>query len=78
MQVSVRTEEGYLSIESSALEVARMVASSRGFHLDCEPGEVGRVRLTAAHPNGTTKVLNGTTADDVAAKLMKWFASGAR
>ena len=72
MNVSVTTEEGVLSFEAPTIEVARLVASAHGFHVDMEPMEPGRVKLTARRGEATINC-SGATVNDAAAKLIKGF-----
>ena len=75
MQVTVGTEEGDLSFEAPTIEVARLVASAHGFHVDVEPMEPGRVKLVAKRGEATINC-SGTTVSDAAAKLIKGFCHG--
>jgi hypothetical protein len=70
METSIRTTEGWLTFEAPTLEVARLVASASGFHVDLEPGEPGHCKLTATG-NGVTIVTKGTTTYDAAEKLIR-------
>ena len=75
MQVTVRTEEGDLSFEAPTIEVARLVASAHGFHVDVEPMEPGRVKLTASRGKATIHC-SGPTVNGAAAKLIKGLTHG--
>ncbi len=71
MHVAVTTEEGVLNFEAPTIEVARLVASAHGFHVDVEPW-VGNVKLTVRR-GGATINCSGATVSDAAAKLIKGF-----
>lgn len=74
MDVSVRTDDGWLRFAAPTLEVARLIASAHGFHVDLEPGEPGKCKLTAVHSGGAMVVCNGSCPNDAAAKLIKGFS----
>lgn len=75
MEVTVRTEDGDLSFVAPTLEVARLVASAHGFHVDVEPMEPGRVKLTATRSTTTIRT-TGSTENEAAAKLIKGLTHG--
>lgn len=71
MEVGVRTSRGLLSFDAEVLDVARLVASARGFHLDIEPMEPGRAKLTATHHRtGAIIRTNGNSAHAAAENLI--------
>lgn len=71
MEVSVRTEKGNLVFDAQTLDVARLVASTRGFHLDIEPMGPGAAKLTATHHRtGAIIRANGTSVWHAAEKLI--------
>ncbi len=70
METAIRTDDGWLSFHAPTLEVARLVASASGFNVDCEPGEPGKVKLTATR-GSITIVTHGTTNYDAAEKLIR-------
>ncbi len=70
MRAAIETEEGWLSFHVPTLEVARLVASASGFHVDLEPGAPGNVKLTAIRGDITINC-SGTTVYDAAEKLIK-------
>ena len=69
MEAAVKTTEGWLKFEVSTLEIARLVASARGFMCDLEPGAPGAVKLTATDGESTI-ITNGSTVYDAAEKLI--------
>ncbi len=74
MQVSVVTGEyESISFQAPTLDVARLVASAHGFHVDVEPMEPGRVKLTASSlvKDGVTIHCSGSTLNEAAASLIK-------
>jgi hypothetical protein len=73
MHVSVSTDFGELAFQAPTLEVARLIASTHGFHVDVEPGAPGHCKLSATR-DGATIVCNGTCPEDAAAKLIRGFA----
>lgn len=71
MEVGVRTKDGVLNVNAGVLDVARLVASAHGFHLDIEPMAPGAAKLTATH--GTTGAIvraNGSSVEAAAEKLI--------
>ena len=74
MEVSVGTDDGDLNFMAPTIEVARLVASAHGYHVDVEPGAPGHVKLTATSVKSkATIVVNGTTVNDAAGKLVGKF-----
>lgn len=71
LEVIVHTKHRSISVEADILDVARLVASARGFHLDIEPMEPGRAKLTATHGRtGAAIHANGTSVVTAAEKLI--------
>lgn len=70
METAIRTEDGWISFDAPTLEVARLIASASGFNVDVEPGEPGKVKLTAQRGN-ITITTNGSTVYDAAEKLLR-------
>lgn len=75
MEVAFRTKNGVVSVDAPELEVARLVAACRGYHVDVEPMEPGKYRLTASatSPSGGGAVirLNGESLEAVSVKLIE-------
>lgn len=70
MEVVVRTKTGLLTVYAEVLEVARLVASVRGFNLDIEP-QVRGAKLTATHQrNGAIIRASGATVGEAAENLI--------
>ena len=70
MEVAIRVKNGVTVVNAPELEVARLVATSRGYHVDVEPMEPGKYRLTASK-GGATIRLNGASLEDVSLKLIE-------
>lgn len=71
MQVVVTTEEGDVSFDAPTIEVARLVASAYGFHVDVEPiGSRAGVIITATNGTATFKA-TGDTPSEAAGTLLK-------
>lgn len=71
MEVVVRRESGLLSMDAEVLDVARLVASVRGFHLDIEPMGPGAAKLVATHGRtGAVIRANGASVNAAAEKLI--------
>ncbi len=66
MEVVVRTQAGRLKLDANVLDVARFLASVRGYNLDIEPMEPGRAKLTATHGN-TGAIIRATGSSVVTA-----------
>ncbi len=70
MEIAIRVKNGVTVVNAPELEVARMVATCRGYECDIEPMEPGKYRLTASK-GGATIRLNGASLEDVSLKLIE-------
>ncbi len=70
MEVIVRTTAGLLSLDADVLDVARLVASVRGFHLDIEPQAHGAKLTATHHRTGAIVRANGGSAKLAAENLI--------
>lgn len=72
MEVIIKTSDGDLGFIATTIEVARLVASAHGFHVDVEPMEPGRVKVTARRLEATIHC-SGSSVNDAASKLIGYM-----